>query len=217
MASLYPSPKKRKAECTMEWEVEAKRQVAGWRQRFRDTKALVRAYFLVGAAQQQGVDLPSIKDQKTEALINFKMTASNAEKKFEEWERRAGLLEELVYSHYLLANAERKGIRVSQIARDPVQLYISLRESKVDKATQATTPCVTCTSFLEDICMEEETEAEALDNSNTCPREGDSSPSRPTSPVMRAVESTVTSEPEDGNNSLAGQPVVDSPELFNGQ
>ena len=110
--------------------------------------------------------MPSIKDQKTEALINFKMTASNAEKKFEEWERRAGLLDELVYSHYLLENAERNGVRVLQIARDPVQLYIS----KVDKATQVNMPCVTCTSFLED--MEEGTEAEALDNNNTCPREG---------------------------------------------
>jgi len=56
---------------------------------------------LIGAAQQKGVDLPSIKDQ-----LNFRHTAADAEKKYEDWERRVGQLEDLVYSYFLLENVK---------------------------------------------------------------------------------------------------------------
>ena len=42
-----------------------------------------RWYMLIGAAQQKGVDLPSIKDQ-----LNFRHTAADAEKKYEDQESR---------------------------------------------------------------------------------------------------------------------------------
>ena len=47
------SPKKRKSEHSHEWEVQAKHELAVWRQRFHKTKSLVHAYFLIGAAQQK--------------------------------------------------------------------------------------------------------------------------------------------------------------------
>ena len=50
---------------------------------------------LIGAAQQKGVDLPSIKNQ-----LNFRLTAADAGKKYEDWERRVGQLEDLVYSYF---------------------------------------------------------------------------------------------------------------------
>lgn len=40
---------------------------SAWRQWFRKTKSLVHAYFLIGAAQQEGVDLLFIKEQESES------------------------------------------------------------------------------------------------------------------------------------------------------
>ena len=48
----------------MEWEVEAKCELAVWRQR---TKSLVHAYFLIGAAQQEELDLLFINEQESES------------------------------------------------------------------------------------------------------------------------------------------------------
>lgn len=56
---------------------------------------------LIGAAQRKGVDLPSIKN-----LLNFRHTAADAEKKYEDWERRVGQLEDFVYSYFLLENVK---------------------------------------------------------------------------------------------------------------
>jgi len=74
--------------------------------------------------------------------IEFQTTAADAEKQYEDWERRVGQLEDLVYSYFLLENAKRSGIRVSEIAMDPIRLYMEYSEEKVDKATEANLPCL---------------------------------------------------------------------------
>ena len=65
-------------------------------------KVVGTCIFFIGAAQQKkGVDLPSIKNQ-----LNFRHTAADAEKKYEDWERRVGQLEDFVYSYFLLENVK---------------------------------------------------------------------------------------------------------------
>ena len=134
------SPKKRKSERSHEWEVEAKHELAVWRQRFHETKSLVHAHWCCSAEgggsalYQKPVEFQTYSCGRWEEIWGLG--------------KAGGTAGGPCIFVFLLENAKWSGIRVSEIAKDPIQLYMESAQAKVDKATEVDLPCLTCCSIM---------------------------------------------------------------------
>ena len=141
MFGAMASPKKRKSEHSHEWEVQAKHELAVWRWWFCKTKSLVHAHWRCSAEgggsalYQKPVEFQTYSCRRWEEIWGLGKVG-------------VGQLEDLVYSYFLLEDVKWSGIRVSEIAKDPIQLYMESAQAKGDKATVVDLPCLTCCSIM---------------------------------------------------------------------
>ena len=147
------SPVKRpRTSCvSSEWEVEANRHVAIWRQQLPGVKAGVYSFFLLNAAKKQGIDLETMQSEDVRSLSAYRNVVKEVEAQMSKWEEKMRLVEPIVHAKALIEAAERAGVCLGQVAFDPLSLYLDRRRKCADVGVQADAACPVCTSFVDDL------------------------------------------------------------------
>ena len=153
--------KKRKSasvgRATSEWEIEANRRLALWKQRLSIARALAHGKMVMDVAAAQGVEVQTDGGgwQQSIESSSLKEIETLAAKKMSEWDEQMTIVEHVVYSTFLVTCAREAGVDVDSIVKLPM---LDLCERK-DAETQVDMPCLKCVTLeksLEEGMGEEE-------------------------------------------------------------
>ena len=129
----------------LQWEVEAKRRLAKWRQQLSMARALAHGEIVVDVAARRGVKISVDGSGLRECMesSSFKDIQSEAARKLSKWDENMESAEEVVYSSFLVSAAREAGVDVDRLVRMPMVSY----GMKKDESVQVNLPCPECVSL----------------------------------------------------------------------
>ena len=134
----------------VQWEVEAKRRLAKWRQQLSMARALAHGEIVMEVAAKKGVKISVDGSGLRECMesSSFKEIQAEAARKLSKWDQNMDSAEEVVYSSFLVGAAREAGVDVDGLVKLP--MVVSHRLKK-DESVQVSLPCLECEALEKSI------------------------------------------------------------------
>ena len=120
----------------MQWEIEAKKRSAVWRQQFFMVRALAHGEIVLEAAAKRGVKIDIEGTGLKECLESpsFEAIQVEASRELAKWDDNMKKAVEVVYSSFLVDAAKEAGVNVEWLVKMPMM------SSKKDQSVQVDLP-----------------------------------------------------------------------------
>ena len=128
-----------------QWEVEAKRRLAVWKQQLSTARALAHGNIVVEVAASKGVNINVDGCGLRECMesSSFQEIQREAARKLSRWDSNMEIAEKVVYSSFLVSAAREAGVDVDGLRQLPMLKY----DRKQDACVQVSLSCPDCVSL----------------------------------------------------------------------